>query len=189
VGTPQVLSAGLYYLPHSSFVAAALFLVADLIRRRRGGASDRKEVVAPMPGKETPAVLFLIGAVSVAGLPPLSGFLAKAALLAGMPAQYTGPVWTAVLVSSLLVIMGLTRGGIRLFWRVPPVDPEAPKPRKAPLRRVELYAACLLLAYGIGMTLAAAPLMRYTDATAAQLLQPSEYVQQLRATTPEIRQP
>ena len=153
VGTPQVLSAGLYYLPHSSFVAAALFLVADLIRRRRGGASDRKEVVAPMP------------------------------------AQYTGPVWTAVLVSSLLVIMGLTRGGIRLFWRVPPVDPEAPKPRKAPLRRVELYAACLLLAYGIGMTLAAAPLMRYTDATAAQLLQPSEYVQQLRATTPEIRQP
>jgi multicomponent K+:H+ antiporter subunit D len=40
-----------------------------------------------------------------------------------MPAQYTGPVWTAVLVSSLLVIMGLTRGGIRLFWRVPPVDP------------------------------------------------------------------
>ena len=132
VGTPQVLSAGLYYLPHSSFVAAALFLIADLIRRRRGGASDRKEVVAPMPGKETPAVLFLIGAVSVAGLPPLSGFLAKAALLAGMPAQYTGPVWTAVLVSSLLVIMGLTRGGIRLFWRVPPVDPEVPKPRKAP---------------------------------------------------------
>ncbi|WP_251278040.1 proton-conducting transporter transmembrane domain-containing protein, partial [Enterobacter hormaechei] len=62
VGTPQVLSAGLYYLPHSSFVAAALFLIADLIRRRRGGASDRKEVVAPMPGKETPAVLFLIGA-------------------------------------------------------------------------------------------------------------------------------
>ena len=142
-----------------------------------------------MPGKETPAVLFLIGAVSVAGLPPLSGFPAKAALLAGMPAQYTAPVWTAVLVSSLLVIMGLTRGGIRLFWRVPPVDPEAPKPRKAPLRRVELYAACLLLAYGIGMTLAAAPLMRYTDATAAQLLQPSEYVQQLRATAPEIRQP
>jgi len=189
VGTPQVLSAGLYYLPHSSFVAAALFLIADLIRRRRGGASDRKEVVAPMPGKETPAVLFLIGAVSVAGLPPLSGFLAKAALLAGMPAQYTAPVWTAVLVSSLLVIMGLTRGGIRLFWRVPPVEADAPKPRKARLRRVELYAACILLAYGIGMTLAAAPLMRYTDATAAQLLQPSEYVQQLRATTPEIRQP
>jgi multicomponent K+:H+ antiporter subunit D len=189
VGTPKVLSAGLYYLPHSSFVAAALFLVADLIRRRRGGASDRKEVIAPMPGKETPAVLFLMAAVSVAGLPPLSGFLAKAALLAGMPAQYTGAVWTAVLVSSLLVIMGLTRGGIRLFWRVPLPDPDAPPPRKAPLRRVELFAACILLAYGIGMTLFAAPLMQHTDAIATQLLQPGDYVQQLRATTPEIRQP
>ncbi|MFB5207048.1 hypothetical protein ABGA94_14495, partial [Stenotrophomonas sp. 3diitr2024] len=50
---------------------------------------------------------------------------AKAALLAGMPAQYTGPVWTAVLVSSLLVIMGLPRGGIRLFWRVPPSKVDA----------------------------------------------------------------
>ncbi len=93
-----------------------------------------------------------------------------------------------MLVSSLLVIMGLTRGGIRLFWRVPPVDPST-EAAQGSLRRVELYAACLLLAYGIGMTLAAAPLMRYTDATAAQLLHPSEYVQQLRATTPEIRQP
>ncbi len=134
-------------------------------------------------------MLFLIGAVSVAGLPPLSGFLAKAALLAGMPAQYTGAVWTAVLVSSLLVIMGLARGGIRLFWRVPTPDPDAPPPRKAPLRRIELYAACLLLAYGVGMAVAAAPLMRHTDAIAAQLLQPGDYVQQLRATTPEIRQP
>ena len=72
---------------------------------------------------------------------------------------------------------------------MPPEEADAPKPRKARLRRVELYAACILLACGLGMTLAAAPLMRYTDATAAQLLQPSEYVQQLRATTPEIRQP
>jgi multicomponent K+:H+ antiporter subunit D len=72
---------------------------------------------------------------------------------------------------------------------VPLPEPDAPPPRKAKLRRVELFAACILLAYGIGMTLAAAPLMRHTDATAAQLLQPGEYVQQLRATTPEIRQP
>jgi multicomponent K+:H+ antiporter subunit D len=189
IRTPQVLSAGLYYLPHSTFVAAALFLVADLIRRRRGGASDRKEIIAPMPGKETPAVLFLIGAVSVAGLPPLSGFLAKAALLAGMPAPYTGVVWAAVLGSSLMVIVGITRGGIRLFWRVPVVEEGVPPPRKAPTRTVELLAAALLLCYGIGMSVFANPLMQYTDAMATQLLQPHEYVGELRATTPEIRNP
>jgi multicomponent K+:H+ antiporter subunit D len=189
IRTPQVLSAGLYYLPHSTFVAAALFLIADLIRRRRGGASDRKEIIAPMPGKETPAVLFLIAAVSVAGLPPLSGFLAKAALLAGMPAAYTGVVWTAVLGSSLMVIVGITRGGIRLFWRVPVLEEGVPPPRKAPTRTVELFAAALLLCYGIGMSLFANPLMQYTDAMATQLLTPQDYVGELRATTPEIRQP
>ena len=189
VRTPEVLSAGLYYLPHSTFVAAALFLIADLIRRRRGGASDRKEIIAPMPGKQTPAVLFLIGAVAVAGLPPLSGFLAKAALLAGMPAQYTAVVWTAVLGSSLMVIVGITRAGIRLFWRVPVQEDGVPPPRKAPTRTVELFAAALLLCYGIGMSVFANPLMQYTDAMAAQLLTPQDYVGELRATTPEIRQP
>ncbi|WP_282295575.1 monovalent cation/H+ antiporter subunit D [Stenotrophomonas sp. PS02289] len=189
IRTPQVLSAGLYYLPHSTFVAAALFLIADLIRRRRGGASDRKEVIAPMPGKQTPAVLFLIAAVSVAGLPPLSGFLAKAALLAGMPAQYTALVWSAVLISSLMVIVGITRGGVRLFWRVPVAEEGVPAPRKAPTRTVELFAASLLLVYGIGMAVFANPLMGYTDAMATQLLQPQDYVGELRATTPEIRRP
>jgi multicomponent K+:H+ antiporter subunit D len=189
VRTPQVLSAGLYYLPHSTFVAAALFLIADLIRRRRGGASDRKEIIAPMPGKQTPAVLFLIGAVAVAGLPPLSGFLAKAALLAGMPAQYTAVVWTVVLGSSLMVIVGLTRGGIRLFWRVPVQEEGVPPPRKAPTRTVELFAAALLLCYGIAMSLFAGPLMQHTDAMANQLLHPGDYVGELRATPPEIRQP
>ena len=189
IGNQQVLTAGLYYLPHSTFVAAALFLIADLIRRRRGGASDRKEIIAPMPGRETPAVLFLIAAISIAGLPPLSGFLAKAALLQGVPEAYTAPVWAAVLGSSLLVIMGLARGGIRLFWRVPVIDPEAPRPRKAPTRRIELLAACLLLLYGVGMTVFAAPLMRHADAIASDLLTPSGYVEEVRGTTPEIRNP
>jgi len=125
----------------------------------------------------------------VAGLPPLSGFLAKAALLAGMPAQYTWAVWAAVLGSSLMVIVGLTRGGIRLFWRVPVVEEGAPKPRKAPTRTVELFAAALLLSYGIAMSVFAGPLMQHTDAMATQLLQPQDYVGELRATTPEIRQP
>ncbi len=189
IRSPQMLSAGLYYLPHSTFVAAALFLVADLIRRRRGGASDRKEIIAPMPGKQTPAVLFLIGAISIAGLPPLSGFLGKAALLAGTPAPYTAVVWTAVLGSSLMVIVGITRGGIRLFWRVPASVEGVPPPRKAPTRTVELFAAALLLSYGLAMSVFAGPLMRHTDAMAAQLLQPQEYVNGLRATTPEIRKP
>lgn len=45
------------------------------------------------------------------------------------------------------------------------------------------------MSYGIAMSLFAGPLMQHTDAMATQLLQPQEYVNGLRATPPEIRQP
>ncbi|MDY4282790.1 monovalent cation/H+ antiporter subunit D [Xanthomonas sp. LF06-19] len=192
------LGAGLYYLAHSSFVAAALFMIADLIRRRRGGASDRKEIIAPLPGKTVPGVLFLIAAISVAGLPPLSGFLAKVAILSATPGGLTAPVWAAVLLSSLMVIMGLTRGGVRLFWRVPgdqdtaedgTVELPRPAPRKAPARPLETAATVLLLGYGVAMTVAAGPLLRYSEAAAAQLLHPADYTTQLRGTAPILREP
>ena len=190
LGDARVLGAGLYYLPHSTFVAAALFLGADLIRRRRGRASDHKDIIAPLPGKTVPGVLFLVAAVSIAGLPPLSGFLAKAAMLSAVPATWTGPVWAAVLGSSLLVIIGLTRAGIRLFWRVPGnPEPGAPAPAKAPSRPTETIATVLLIVLGLGMTVAAGPLMEHTQATAVQLLDAGRYIEPVRTTPNLIRQP
>ena len=195
LGQVGTIGAGLYYLAHSTFVTAALFLVADLIRRRRGLASDRKEIIAPMPGKTGPSLLFLVAAISVAGLPPLSGFLAKAALLSAIPTANTAWVWSVVLLSSLMVIVGLSRAGVRLFWRVPAAveagDAVALPPplRKAPSRPLETAAAVLLILYGIGMTVAAAPMMRYTEAAAAQLLDSASYVGELRATPSRSRAP
>ncbi|MGB3393048.1 MAG: monovalent cation/H+ antiporter subunit D, partial [Stenotrophomonas sp.] len=80
LGNADTIAAGLYYLPHSTFTAAALFLVADLIRRRRFRTGEREghELAAALPGKTVPGLLFLLGAVAMAGLPPLAGFLAKA---------------------------------------------------------------------------------------------------------------
>ncbi len=186
------VGAGLYYLPHSSFVAAALFMVSDLIRRRCGSASDRKEVVAPLPRRGKPGTMFMIAAIAVAGLPPLSGFLAKVALLQHVPAGLVGPVWAAILGSSLLVVIGLTRAGVRLFWRVPAAvegAPELQPQRRGRMRPVETAATVVLLTGLVAMTVAAGPLMRYTNAAGAQLRDPGAYVQQVRATTPQRRQP
>lgn len=193
LGNAGTISAGLYYLPHSTFAAAALFLVADLIRRRRIRGGERRDgELTVMPGKTVPGLLFLVGAVAVAGLPPLAGFLAKAALLSAVPQAHTAVVWSVVLGSSLLVIMGLVRTGIRLFWHVPGDDEEVPEPEPqpgAPARPFETAAASLLLACVVLMSMFAAPLMRQTDAIAAQLLAPDQYVNDVRGTTPQVRQP
>ena len=199
LATAGTVSAGLYYLAHSTFAGAALFLLADLIRRRRGAAGDRKDMLAALPDRTVPGVLFLIAAVSLVGLPPLSGFIGKLLLLEAVPSASTGWVWALVLGSSFLMLVGLARAGTRLFWRVEPW-PDAPPERLtnyvpldamavAPSRPLEATATMLLLAYGIAMALAAAPLLDYTRATAAQLQSPAAYVEQARAATPMLREP
>ncbi|MCR6686578.1 monovalent cation/H+ antiporter subunit D [Pseudoxanthomonas sp.] len=199
LATPGTVGAGLYYLVHSTFAGAALFLLADLIRRRRGRAGDRKDVIAALPERRVPGVLFLLAAVSLVGLPPLSGFIGKLLLLGAVPAGATPWVWTLVLGSSFLMLVGLARAGTRLFWRVEPWPDASPEriaaytPAEAlphaPGRPLETAATVLLVGYGLAMVVAAAPLLDYVDAAASQLLSPAGYVEQLRAAETVLRAP
>ncbi|MBY4596730.1 monovalent cation/H+ antiporter subunit D [bacterium BD-1] len=185
-----VLGAGLYYLVHSTFVAAAIFMIADLVRRGRGDEMrDLSHPVASPAVRRAAGVMFLLAAVSVAGLPPLSGFVGKLALLQAVPAGDVAWVWSALLGSSLLVIVGLVRAGSNLFWRVPPPAPEVAGLRPAATRPVETAATVLLLALGVALSLGAAPVLEYTRQAAAQLMSPQDYVRQVRDTAPAWRNP
>ena len=74
-------SAGLYYLVHSTLVCAALFLIADLIGQQRGKAADRFVVSRRVRQPALLGVMFFVGAMTVAGIPPFSGFVGKVLLL------------------------------------------------------------------------------------------------------------
>ena len=196
LATPGTIAAGLYYLPHSCFGAAAMFLLAHVVQRERAQVGDRVLPMAP-PLPCLTGFIYLLVAVSLVGLPPLSGFIGKFLLLGATPAQDTGWVYAVVLGSSLLALIGLTRTGTRLFWRTEdegggegegqvPVPQAAGAPR---ISRLEFAALGLLIGYGIAMTLAAGPLLRYTAAAAEQLLSPGDYVQEVRGATPRMREP
>ncbi len=118
LGDREALAAGLYYLPHSTFAAATLFLLIDTIARGRGPLTDRF-----VPGPEIPRAplvggLFFLCAILLAGLPPLSGFLSKFLILR---AALDHPAWpwilATVLVASLLALIALARAGSLLFFR------------------------------------------------------------------------
>lgn len=184
---PDTIGAGLYYLAHSVFVVAALFLIADLVRRGRGDAGDFTELstTAPPP-RSVVGLLFLVAAMSVTGIPPLSGFIGKVALLEAVPAADVVWVWTAILVTSLMVVVGLARAGSRLFWRVDKRQPMVAGRlgHTRGTRWLETGAIVLLLGYGIAMSLAAAPILDYTRAAGRQLTSPTDYINQLRGTEP-----
>src|SRR5690606_2237844 len=165
------LAAALYYIVHSTLSSAALFLIAGLLLKEQGGGPP----VLRVPKRSTPlAVLFFVLAVAMVGLPPLAGFIGKILILdAAQAASRTVLVWTAILGTSLLLIIGFARTGIRIFWSEARAG-DAAGPRSAPLRPTQVVAvmAGLVLLW----SLAAGPVMNDMQATARQLLTPGDYV-------------
>jgi multicomponent K+:H+ antiporter subunit D len=177
---PWALSAGLYYLPHSTLLAGAFFLLADLIKDGRGKASDRLDTVVRMKGETRLGIGFFIAAVAMAGLPPLSGFLGKLMILnAALNHPWAAVILVTVLTASLLLLMALVRSGSLLFFR-PKQDGEAIDPISGESPQKAAYVICLsLLAAGPLLVIFASPITQYTRDTAAQLQQVPAYIEKV----------
>jgi multicomponent K+:H+ antiporter subunit D len=180
LGSTDAIAAGLYYLPHSVFAAAALFLLADAISRARGEFADRFESGPEMPGARVMGGLFFVVAAAIAGMPPLSGFLGKFMLLqAALDSPLMPWVWSVVLVAGLVGMIALARSGSLLFYRTH-------SPHDAASLTAPSYAALApvtgLLLLVAGLVIWAGPLSGYASATAAQLLQPQQYIEAVLGT-------
>ncbi len=175
LGSSAGIAAGLYYLPHSVFIAAALFLLADRIAQARGELADRFEPGPAMVGAPWLGGLFFVGAILAAGLPPLSGFVGKFLLLQAAlahPAAYW--IMALVLGGGLLALIALARSGSLLFMRTLPAESGSPGTTGPfPAGLIPIFG---LLALSLGLTLLAGPLHAFASATAEQLLQPYHYV-------------
>jgi multicomponent K+:H+ antiporter subunit D len=186
LASPAGIAAGLYYLPHSVFTGAALFLLADRIAVSRNLAGDdigdRFQPTPAMAGAPLLGSLFFVSAILAAGLPPLSGFVGKFLLLRAA-LDHPDAAWIIglVLLGGLLGMIALARSGSLLFFRtLPPPDGAPVATSKFETGKVVTWPALApilgLLALCIGMTLAAGPIHAYVSATAEQLLQPYHYV-------------
>lgn len=177
--TPAAMSAALYYMMHSTLVIAALFLLVELVATQRGDAGDRLQPATPVTQPVMLGLMTLLGAASVAGLPPLPGFLGKLMILqSAAPTPAHAWVWAVVLVAGFLTLVGLARAGIILFWNVLP----AGNPSFSAGSSWRLTSATLgLLTLSLVLAAAASPLKRYTDAAAAQLADRAGYAQAVLA--------
>ncbi|MBL0419525.1 monovalent cation/H+ antiporter subunit D [Ramlibacter sp. AW1] len=162
--TPGAWSAAIYYTLHSTLVMAALFLVADLIAQERGRRGDRLAMAAPVAQPALLGSLLVLVAASVVGLPPLPGFIGKLMILQAATGPSAPWVWSAVLLVGFVSLLSLARAGSLVFWKVAAAPPSAQRARSGLVAATALVVLAML-----GLTIAAAPLKRYTDAAAAQL--------------------
>ena len=170
----QHLSAGLYYLLHSTVTTGALFLIADQIRLQRGAAQDRLVSSRQMRPTGALGALFVVAAVATIGLPPLSGFIGKTLLL--QSAQRFAEqvwVWPALLLSSLIALIAFSRAGTTLFWHG-----SARRSARAKTRPTQILAIVILLSVPPVLTLFADPIVAYSDGAAKDIRQSMQVVQQ-----------
>lgn len=186
-------SAALYYLIHSTVVAASFYLLCGWITSQRGEFKDHLKVAPKMKQEKAIATSFFIIALIMAGLPPFSGFLGKVLLLQATAHQaYQGWIIAIVLIVSLLSIIAFTRVGFILFWRatVPEQDQKEEAftayqvlPNQAPARNDKMIY--LMLFALILYVVCAKPILQYVEQTAQQISDAALYQQAVLKTDTE----
>ncbi|MCV2869051.1 monovalent cation/H+ antiporter subunit D [Defluviimonas sp. WL0002] len=182
--SPLATTAALYYLVHSTFAAASLFLVADLVVARRTG--DQLVLRPAVVQNGLFATLFFAAAIGMAGMPPLSGFVGKLMVLDALREPETIVwAWSAVLIASLLTIVGFARAGSTLFWKSTTVLQDVaghPDPLPDPIGvgrpagAAELAPVIAAIALLVLLTAFAGQLVGYLDGTTAQLFDRDGYI-------------
>lgn len=188
--TPEGIAATLYYIVHSTLAGAVLFLIADLVLTGRGNLNLTPQ--PPMAGTALTAGLFFLGAISMAGLPPLSGFLGKLLVLdASFESDLMAWIWAVVLIFSLISIIGFSRAGSVLFWKAHGTESDdieeaqiAPAP--TPLSYVAVGGLIALLS---AHTIFAGQVHGYTTKMAEQLFAPEAYMTKVLTTPGKLSKP
>lgn len=199
----------MFYLLSSVLTTAAFFMLNGLTDRTRMQTRNSADVApltdvtyagfgikeSPDPhspedeiGVAIPAAMAFLGlafvscVLLVAGLPPLSGFIAKFWMLHAVftttGSDPSWPVWAfaiGVLLAGFAGVISFTRIGLRLFWTV--TGRTTPR-----LRVIEVGPVAFLIALCIGLTMGAGPVMTYLDSAARSLHSPETYIRVVNST-------
>jgi len=178
--TELALAGSVFYLIHHIVVKTNLFLVSGVVHKIKG-TYDLKKLGGLYKAYPILALLFVIPAFSLAGIPPLSGFWAKFILIkAGLETSQYIIVATALVVS-ILTLYSMTKIWNEAFWKKKPESDQI----QDPVQQVELSTRSklsLILPIGILaiitiiIGLFTEPFFELAQRAAQQLMNPSEYI-------------
>mgnify|MGYP001409371304 CR=1 FL=1 len=168
------LAGTVLYIVHHIVVKTTLFLVTGLVEEREGtGRLARLSGLVRV--EPVLAVLFLLPALTLAGIPPSSGFVAKLALVdAGLGAGAYAVVGVSLLVS-ILTLFSMTKIWSNAFWG-PPREPVDRPPVERWRQRLMSGSTASLIVLSLVIAVSAGPLYGLAERAAVDLLDPTAYV-------------
>jgi multicomponent Na+:H+ antiporter subunit D len=178
VMTTAALSGAIFYVLHHIVVITNLFLVSGVLLRLRR-TTDMARLGGLYRTQPLFSALAMVPMFTLAGVPPLSGFLGKLAIVEGTFGA--GAYWTGgtVLVVGLLTLLSMGRTWSDAFWRPAGEERDMGSPG-TPL----LMAIAGLSLVTLAITAGAGRLFDLTSRAAQQLLQRDEYIRAVLGGAP-----
>jgi multicomponent Na+:H+ antiporter subunit D len=175
--TPLALAGSVFYIVHHIIVKTNLFLVSGFVHRLRG-AYELKPLGGLLTSRPALSFLFLVPALSLAGIPPLSGFWGKM-ILARAGLEIDAYIIVAVsLFVGLLTLFSMTKIWSEVFWKnaADPKGFEVPQPPTGGHLLAFLAPIVFLTTLTILIGLFPGPMFSLATRAAEQLLNPEEYI-------------
>jgi multicomponent Na+:H+ antiporter subunit D len=171
--TRLAIAGSVFYVIHHIIVKTTLFLTGGLIEHV-GGTSRLSRLGGMITSAPVVAVLFLVPALSLAGVPPLSGFVTKLAVIeAGMDADEYVLVGVSLLVG-LLTLFSMMKIWAGVFWNPRPTGELIAHDGPGPWLMIAPTVVLIILS--LAVAIAAGPLIELSERAASDLLHPQSYV-------------
>lgn len=179
------MAAGIFYLVHHMIVKTALLMAGgaaelvvgsgSLLRNRLSGIRQLNPALA---------VIFFIAAMSLAGMPPSSGFVSKLTLLQGAISSSHWIIAAVSLLVSFFTLMSMLRLWQTAFWGYPgPVNNEVPTAHLTPARQwLALTPIALLIALSLALGVVTGPFFHWSSVAARQVMDREGYIQAVGPT-------
>ncbi len=172
------VAGAVLFLVHQIPVKTVLFLVGGLIEEDQGtSALDHSGGMASR--RPFVALLFALPALSLAGIPPFSGFVAKLALIDAGIAEISTAIVFVALVGSLLTLLSMTKIWLGVFWGEPAEGISKSSRMSTADRRIMTGATTAAVSVTIAVAIFAGPLFNMSERAASDLLEGTPYVQEV----------
>jgi len=172
--TPLGIAGGIFFTLHNMVAKTNTFLVSGLISRMQG-TYELKQVGGLFKKSPVLAVLFMIPALALAGIPPLSGFFAKVILIKAGFENGNYVITIIAILTGLLTLYSMIKIWNEAFLKQQPE--EAVKREKYTLRFADLFPSVLLAAVTVMMGVFASDVFDITMKAAEYLMNPQIYIE------------
>lgn len=171
--TPLALGGTVFFIVHNIFVKTNLFLVSG-VSHRLHGTYDLKQLGGLYRSHPWIGMLFLLSALSLAGVPPLSGFFGKLVLIKAGLGIGQFMLVAAALGVSLLTLFSMTKIWAEAFWK--PLPQETPVNGQGTDMALMLGPIVTLSVLAVVLGVAAEPFLDLAQRAGEQLMNPAPYI-------------